>query len=341
MTLELLLERTRSRSGLAVRLARASCLGLAAAIVAELGWIAERGLAHSRETGLGLAATLIVAALLALALGRRPSRAHAARRIDEALGGRSLVETATEALDGKHGAFAAMVVGEAEQALAGKDLRGLVPIALPPALGAGALAAILLLAVGLRPVAEAVPETRNPIDGIEVASEQGAGAETPAKPKSKRVKAVVSPGKSSSRLDDGAALELSRELRRLAQELALRPAPADPEGGNEEKQVSELEHALARGDAEAARAAMKALSSAGTARSAARVEKAADTLTGKRGAEENASSGSGTGTGTGTGTGSPGTGTGTGTGTDPGRTASETTSWRVREAIARYREAIE
>ncbi len=347
MTLELLLERTRARSGLAARLARAAWLALAAAIVAELGWIAERGLPHAREAGLGLAAALLLAAPFVLVLGRRPSRSQAARRIDEALGGRAaLVETAAEALDGKHGAFASMVVAEAERALAEKDPRGLVPIALPPALGASALAAILLLAVALRPAAEVPAETLTPFTGIEVAPEPGAGTETPGKNRKNRNKAVISRGTSSSGLDDAQALELSRELHRLAQELALRPAPPDPEGGAperalEDKQASELERALARGDAAAARAAMKALASAGTARSAQRVEKAADTLTGKRGAEENTSTGSGTGTGTGTGTGSPGTGTGTGTGTDPGRAASETTSWRVREAVARYRATIE
>jgi len=345
MTLDAVLDRTCARVGLGVRLARASWVALAAVVTVELGSLAERGLPHAREAGLAAGVLLALASLALLVLGRRPTRAQAARRIDAALGDRALVETAAEALTGKHGAFASLLVGDAEAALSKTDVRRLVPIRPPRLLGAGALGAILLLALALGPAAEAPAEEAplRPFE-VEVAPDAGPGSPTSPASKKKPGKIVVSPGQSGekpARLDEATAHQLARELRELAQMLSRRAS--GPSSKDEEQHEAALERALQRGDVAAARALMHALASSGSARSAERVAKAADTLTGKKGPEESTSSGgAGAGAGSGPGTGDtvlPGPGA---LGADPGRKAAEAPpSWRVLEAVRRYEAAIE
>ena len=206
MNLGAALERTRSRVGFTARLARASWTALAAAVAVELGAIAARGFPHAFQLGVGAGAALVLAALLLLVLGRRPSRTDAARRLDAALAKGSLVETAAEALDGKHGPLGGLVVAGAEEALASSPLTRLVPIEPPRALGAGAGAALLLLAVALGPAAEAVPESTTPRPPeIDLDQSTATGAATTAR---KNGRLVASPGRapgpnSPARCGDG------------------------------------------------------------------------------------------------------------------------------------------
>ncbi|MEZ0228110.1 MAG: hypothetical protein ACAI25_05750, partial [Planctomycetota bacterium] len=137
MTLVAALDRARARAGAGARLARASWTALAAAIAVELGQIAERGVPGSATAGLALGGVLALVAVVLLVAGRRPTRVDAARRLDAALARGSLVETAAETLEGRHGPFAGLVVKDAEAALAATDVKKLVPIEPPRALGAG------------------------------------------------------------------------------------------------------------------------------------------------------------------------------------------------------------
>ncbi len=339
MTLAATLDRAGARAGFGARLARASWTALAAVVAVELGQIAERGVPHAAIAGFVLGGALAVAALVLLVAGRRPGRVEAARRLDAALAKGSLVETAAETLDGRHAPFGALLVKDAETALASADVKKLVPIEPPRALGAGAGAALLLLALALGPAAERPPEDATP-RRWEVDLDETARGGAPARRKDPRSVKVgrATDGAKGPKLDDATAKALLRELKDLEKLLAARsgtpPSPA------EEQQARDLDAAIKRGDENAVRAAMKALATSGTASSAKAVAKAADTLSGRRTGEDGSSGGAGSGTGN---TVANGTGTAHGgeVGADRGKGAREEDSWRVVEAIDRYRASIE
>lgn len=334
------LDRARGRAGFGARLARASWTALAAAFAVELGVIAERGVPYAHEAGLVAGAVLALGALALLVVGRRPTRAEAARRLDAALAQGSLVETAAEALEGRHGAFAPLIVRDAESALAGSAVARLVPIEPPRAIGAGAGAALLLLALALGPVAERAPDA--PVaPSLEIDLEVGG---TPGEGPTRRgTRRVITPGlagvKPTAKLDDATARALERDLRELAAKLGTRTEGTS--SPDEEQRARELEDAIARSDVAAARAAIRALASAGTARSVKTVAKAADTIASRKGGDERSGGGGAGGSGSGTET-RPGAGTGVAagpTGEDAGKTAREEVPWRVSLAVDRYRAA--
>ena len=341
MTLAVALERTRARAGFSARLARASFCALAAVIVAELGAIAERGVPRATEAGLVLGALLGAVALALLVLGRRPSRTEAARKLDAALAKGSLIETAAETLDGRHGPFAQLVVKDAESALHGSEVARLVPIEPPRALGAGACAALLLLALALGPAAEKPPEQPSlPPLAIDLDPRSGAVGAPPNKKKG--TTKVLSPtqAKNAPRFDEAIAKELMKELEKLAPLLATRKdAPLSRE---EEQAQRALDEGLARGDANAVKEALRALQSAGTAHSAPTLAKAADTITGRKGGDELSGSG-GAGTGAGPSTNATGATSGSSgaVSADQGKEASSLDPWRVLSAIDRYKASIE
>lgn len=340
MSLAAALDRTRVRAGLGTRLARAAWTALAAGVAVELGVIAERGVAHAREVGFVAAGALGVAAALLLFLGRRPTRTEAARRLDRTLGCGSLVETAAEALEGRHGVFSALLVRDAEQALAASAKGELVPIRPPRALGAGVGVALLLLALALGPAAEAIPEDASSGAGVELGQDGAPGGEAQGKRRTRQVLAgSKGAAKTASKLDEATARKLGHQLDDLVKLLATRTDKAPAPG--EERRQADLEKAIAKGDAAAVQAAIDALKTAGTAHSLSAVRKAADTLTGRRGGDEKTGGGAGAGAG-----GTPG-GSGTSRrlpgekGTDPGKDADKPEPWRVREAIERYRASLE
>jgi hypothetical protein len=339
------IERTRARIGFGARLAVASWTALAAVITVELGAIAERGLPHALAAGWMLGALLAAAALVLLVLGRTPTRREAAVRLDRALATGSLVETAAEAGEGRHGAFATLLVADAEKQLAAVELRRLVPIEPPRALGAGAAAALLLLALALGPAAETPPDdaAARPLEvAIEDEGAKGSEGVLPRDARRKLVLTKAGEARSGGQLDRAMAQALARELEDLARVLARRTNAAP--GADAEKNVQDLERAVEKGDVAAVRGALRSLEVSGGAQEAARVARAADTLTGRRGAEELTSSGAaGAGSGASTRTvGGAGSGTDAGTAAaDPGREARVSLPWRVLEAERRYREAIE
>ncbi|HZU95349.1 MAG TPA: hypothetical protein VFF73_01480 [Planctomycetota bacterium] len=325
------LDRASSRMSLGQRLARAGWAAVLAAIAAELGFVAERGLAHAREAGLVIGALLLLAAFILLIIGRKPTAREAARRIDRSLGQGALVETAAEALEGRHGGFAQVLARDVEARLAGQDLGALVPLQVPRVLGVGAGAALLLLAIALGPVTETPRDEAAPATSFETSEDAPSpGAET------KIVKNPVT-GRPRPTSKPGAA-DLARDLHDLAAKLVKITKPDSPD---EARHRQDLERAVEKGDLAAAREAMNGLARAGGQASAKAVAKAADTI-GGRARQDVASQG-----GAGSGNTKP-----VATSDvlpnqvgpdreDPGKPAQDRTPWRVLEAERRYRAAIE
>jgi hypothetical protein len=326
------LDRACSRMSLGQRLGRAGWAAVLAAIAAELGFVAERGLAHAREAGLVMGALLLLAAFILLIIGRKPSAREAARRIDRSLGQGALVETAAEALEGRHGGFAQVLARDVEARLAGQDLRALVPLQVPRVLGVGAGAALLLLAIALGPVTETPRDDAAAQNDWETAPDAPSpGAET------KVVKNPVT-GRARPTSKPGAASELARELQDLAARLAKITKADSPD---EARHRQDLERAVEKGDLAAAREAMNGLARAGGQASARAVAKAADTVGGRARQDVASQGGAGSGNGKAVATSDvvpPGVGAET---PDPGKAARDDTPWRVLEAERRYRAAIE
>jgi hypothetical protein len=347
------LDRVRLRLGLALGIARAAWLLVAAAIAVEIGALAARGLGDAAlAVGATLGALLVVAAFSVLVFLGRPSRASAARTLDAALGKGGLMETAAEALEGKHGAFAPLVLAEASGELGRAPLARLAPIEAPRGLALGGAAVLLLLALALGPAAQApAEEPALPDIAIRPATESGPSSASEA---SKKKSSVVltptdAPGSAAkTTLPPEVARALEARLREVERSIAGKPGATKLEAsagdpGAEKKAADALTEAIARKDARAIQAAIDALAASGTEASREAVAKAADALAraGKPGGREGAGAGSeraGPTNPAGADGGVPATGAG---GEDRGVGVEARLSWRVRETERRYKLALE
>lgn len=135
----------RRRLALRVGLVRAGWSVLAGVVLLEVGLAAgaATGVAGAWAPG----AVLLALAPALLVVGPRPAPSVAAAVLDARLGAGATLATAVEALEGRHGRFAARVLAEAERALAGRSLRDALPLQAPAGLLLGGAAAALLPAV--------------------------------------------------------------------------------------------------------------------------------------------------------------------------------------------------
>ncbi|MBI3724292.1 hypothetical protein HY251_10130 [bacterium] len=371
MKLEALLDRARSRMALSVSLARAAWLALAGLLALEVGALAARGLGETARTaGAAVMGALLVSAVMAFFLGKKPTRAQAARQLDLALKRGALLETAAEALEGKHGPLGALVVLEAAREADGAEIARLAPVEAPRGFAAGAAFALLLLAVALGPAAApARAEARAPFffsdstsPGASGKKDKGASSsEKPRDPDSVKVALRLGSGQASAA--PGASSEperllspemeklLSEKLRALARELASRATPSSgkPLAPSEERSLGDaLEGAIGSGDARTALEALTKLEESGTKASQEALARAAQAL--ERSRKRKASGpGSAAGSGSDPVSATPvalassprETGPIADPARDPGREARARVPYRVRLAEARYTAALE
>ncbi|HBP17637.1 MAG TPA: hypothetical protein DEA08_07580 [Planctomycetes bacterium] len=271
---ERFLQAARRRLARQGALERASAPLLAALIAAELAL----AFPSAQPLLAGGALLCSLAALARAASAPRPSALWAASLLDARCESGATLASAAEALEGQHPRFAEWLLGEARALLAERRPSELLPWRPPAALVLGGAAAALLPLVLLQP-SEASPTrerggARSLLDPVLIAGGGGGEGGEAAEPDPEGRLALLPATPERPALPDAdpfAALpldvaeELRAELGKLARSLEGGGASAGARGADQDPQdpaapESELEQALRRGDAEAARRALQELS---------------------------------------------------------------------------------